>query len=206
LNISSKTGVQVKTVCADYFMAAPFHSLSDKVVKNSQKILEILLNNGKQLKLTDIIIPCVDQSSLGGHGATQRFIKNINCLIELAEKTGINLSLETDLAPIPFKNLLDNLESDRITVNYDTGNSAALGYDIYEEFAVYGEKISDIHIKDRMRNGDSVELGTGDWDYRSFFKLLQKNDYKGPVIMQSYRDDEGLQIFKKQLEWLYEKS
>ena len=41
-----------------------------------------------------------------------------------------------------------------MTVNYDTGNSAALGYDPDEEFKSYGHKITDLHIKDRL-------LGTG---------------------------------------------
>ena len=34
-------------------------------------------------------------------------------------------------------------------VNYDTGNSASLGYDPSEEISVYGHRIINVHIKDR---------------------------------------------------------
>ena len=56
-----------------------------------------------------------------------------------------------------------------ITVNYDIGNSAALGYDPIEELDSYGDKISDIHIKDRTLNGGPVVLGEGDADFEKFF-------------------------------------
>ena len=88
-----------------------------------------------------------------------------------------------------------------MTVNYDIGNSAALGYDISEEFACYGNRISDIHIKDRLLGGGSVVLGDGNADFLKFFEMLKKLNYQGPFIMQAYRDEDGIGIFKKQLEW-----
>ena len=44
-----------------------------------------------------------------------------------------------------------------------------------------------------------MELGSGDADFETFFTHLKKYNYKGPFIMQAYRDDEGVEIFKKQL-------
>ena len=37
-----------------------------------------------------------------------------------------------------------------IKVNYDSGNSASLGYDPTDEFAAYGERVGSVHIKDRV--------------------------------------------------------
>src|SRR5262249_31722578 len=85
---------------------------------------------------------------------------------------------------------------------YDTGNSASLGYDPAEELAAYGSVITDIHIKDRKLGGGSVALGTGDTDFKRFFTALLQCDYQGPFVMQAYRDDEGLAIFRKQLDWI----
>jgi sugar phosphate isomerase/epimerase len=121
--------------------------------------------------------------------------------IDLASKLNINLALETDLPPLPFLNLLDKFDSDIIKVNYDVGNSASLGFDIVEEFKLYGNRISDIHIKDRELNGGSVELGLGNADFNLFLKLFEKLNFKGPIIMQVYRDDEGIEIFNKQFAW-----
>ena len=45
-------------------------------------------------------------------------------------------------------------------------------------------------------------LGTGAARFNTFFDLLDGMDYSGPLIMQAYRDDEGLEVFGKQLEWI----
>jgi L-ribulose-5-phosphate 3-epimerase len=199
------TGVFVSSICADYFMEAPLHHLDPKVVENSQLVMINLLKNASILDIKDVVIPCVDQSSLKGDGSTERFIDNIQIIIEEAEKQNVNLSLETDLEPKDFSELLSELPSSRVTVNYDTGNSASFGFDIIEEFEAYGARISDIHIKDRKLNGGSVELGTGDTDFDNFLIALNKISYKAPFIMQVYRDDEGVEIFKKQLKYFKEK-
>ena len=58
-----------------------------------------------------------------------------------------DISLETDLAPLAFANLIESIGSKNVTVNYDTGNSAALGYDPDEEFEYeYSNKVTDIVI------------------------------------------------------------
>jgi L-ribulose-5-phosphate 3-epimerase len=202
VKVSSNTGVSVKTICADYFMEAPLHSSDDKVVEESFKILERLLESAKVLKITDIVIPCVDQSSLETKEAVDRFVKQVTKIIPTIEKENINLSLETDLKPKPFIELLNKLNSKNITVNYDIGNSAALGYNPIEELGVYGGRISDIHIKDRMFGSGPVVLGSGDADFDSFFNALSRIDYHGPFIMQAYRDEEGVSIFKSQLDWV----
>ena len=98
--------------------------------------------------------------------------------------------------------MLDKLNSKNITVNYDIGNSAALGFDSDEELATYGDRITDIHIKDRVLGGGPVTLGEGNADFLKFFNKLEEFDYQGPFIMQAYRDDEGVKIFKRQLEWV----
>ena len=204
IGVSKDTDVSVKTICADYFMEAPLHSNDDKVVKKSFKVLEKLLEAAKALKITDIVIPCVDHSSLETKEAVDRFVKQVTKIIPRIEKENINLSLETDLAPKPFIELLDKLNSKNNTVNYDNGNSAALGFDSDEEITIYGDRITDIHIKDSVLGGGPVTLGEGNADFAKFFNKLKEFNYQGPFIMQAYRDDEGVEIFKKQLDWIGE--
>ena len=200
-DVVQKSGVGIRSVCADYFMEAPLHALSAVAANQSKVLLKKLLENGKELGLKDIVIPCVDQSSLQDQDSQERLVEALSPFLALAEKTDINLALETDLSPIKFLNLLKRFDSSKITVNYDTGNSASLGFDPIEEFAAYGDRISDIHIKDRKLHGSSVILGTGDTDFNSFFKALNTITFNGPFIMQVYRDDEGITVFKEQLEW-----
>ena len=204
-SLSEKTGVKVFSICADYFMEAPLHSNDKDIAKKSFNVLKELLYLAGDLGIEDVVIPCVDQSSIHNRQDRDRFISTIYPAIIEAESMKVNLSLETDLSPLEFKHLLTELQSDYLTVNYDIGNSAALGYDPAEEFSCYGKHISDIHIKDRLRGEGSVELGSGHADFDKVFSLICGSGYQGPLIMQVYRDDEGVEVFKSQLNWLQER-
>ena len=200
--ISNQSGVHVKTVCADYFMDAPLHSDDLNVATLSAAVLKHLILNSQNIGITNIIIPLVDQSSVATLESQDRFINTLTPFLIDLEELDINLNLETDLGPSEFKHLLAQIDSKRVTVNYDTGNSAGMGYDPEQEFAAYGDRITDIHIKDRVKDGFSVCLGQGSANFSKIFKCVQNYGYTGPFIMQAFRDDEGLEIFKTQLTWL----
>lgn len=201
-DIVNQSGVKVKTVCADYFMDAPLHSTDLNVATLSAAVLRELIINSRTIGVTDIVLPLVDHSSVRDLESQDLFIRAIEPFFSYLDEQNMNLNLETDLDPTAFKNLLNQIDSDRVTVNYDTGNSAGLGYDSEQEFAAYGDRITDIHIKDRVKNGFSVCLGQGSADFTKIFKCVQNYGYSGPFIMQAFRDDDGLEIFKTQLTWL----
>ena len=98
--------------------------------------------------------------------------------------------------------LLDRLRLICITVNYDIGNSKSLGFCIETEFNAYGHRVTDVHIKDRVCVECPVPLGTGSANFQQAFSTLKKIQYTGPPIMQAYRDDEGIGIFKEQLAYV----
>ena len=192
------TNVRVESICADYFMENPIFVNNPDKSKLNLFTLEKVIKNAKFLNVKNIILPCVDQSSLNSKKKLDLFVSQMNKIKHLLDKVKINISLETDLPPKNFLILINRFKSKYITINYDTGNSAALGYDPEEEFKVYGSKISEVHIKDRRYKGGPIFLGKGDVDLKKIFKLLKQNNYKGDFILQMYRDRKGLNIFKKQ--------
>ena len=48
-------------------------------------------------------------------------------------------------------------------------------------------------------------FGKGSSNFDCLFEFIYENEFSGPIIMQSYRDEEGLKIFEKQLIWLKER-
>ncbi len=200
--LSLKTGVTVNSVCADFFMEMPLHSSNIELAKRSAGVLEKLISHCSVLNISDIVIPCVDKSALRSDDDIKRLTEQLSRFLPLIKKLDVNLSLETDLAPEPFANFLEQFPSKKICVNYDTGNSASLGYNLIEELDAYGNRISDIHLKDRVLGGASVPLGEGDANFELFFEKLLTLDYCGPFILQAYRDKEGYGIFKSQLAWI----
>jgi L-ribulose-5-phosphate 3-epimerase len=200
--LSKQTGVKVHSVCADYFMEAPIHGDNHELTQISLNTMRRLFEASSDIEIRDVVVPCVDHSSIQDPVARSRFKEKLSDIIPLAEELGVNLSLETDLNPKDFKDLLEQFDSPQITVNYDIGNSASFGYDSEEELLAYGHRISDIHIKDRVLGGGSVQLGKGDADLPKFFSLLSAFSYQGPFIMQAYRDNDGVDIFNKQFSWV----
>jgi len=200
--VCAQSGTSVFSVCADYFMEAPFHS---KHLKKSESVLEKLMHNCAELNIKDVVIPCVDNSSLKNDEQAEIFVRSISKFIPLAEEASININFETDLPPDKFISLLKKFDSKRIKVNYDIGNSASLGFDTLEEFAKYGKYISDLHIKDRVLGGGSVKLGTGNADFDKVFKQLASCRFAGNIVMQSARAlnyIEDLQLVKEQLNFV----
>lgn len=186
-DIVKATGVKVKSICGDYFMEAPLHS---KHRKQSESTLKRLVRNAKELNVVDIVIPCVDQSTLKDENDFKMLVKSVKKILPMAEKYNININFETDLDPKRFKELLNKFDSKNIKVNYDIGNSASLGYNPKEEFEAYGEYISDLHIKDRLLNGGSVKLGEGNANFKTVFMLLKKYKFNGNIIMQAAKDEQ----------------
>ena len=99
------------------------------------------------------------------------------------------LNLETDLAPTQFLSLIKSINSPNIKVNYDSGNSASIGFDIEEEFAAYGDYISIFHIKDRLLNHGSVFLGQGDVNFKLMAQLLKQHPHIKKLTLQASRYD-----------------
>lgn len=186
---SRETNVGVRSICADYFMDAPLH-----VEDNRQSLLVLneLIENAALLQVKDIVIPCVDKSSLKNAAEKKALVLALQAPLRFAEKHAINLNLETDLPPKAFHELLIAIDSPNIKVNYDSGNSASLGFNIEEEFEIYGDYISDLHIKDRILNGGSVFLGTGNTNFDKLFSLLKSLKFNGNITLQASRANDFL--------------
>ena len=48
-------------------------------------------------------------------------------------------------------------------------------------------------------------LGEGDVNFKNFFEALKLINYKNPFILQAYRDNEGISVFKQQLSFFVNK-
>lgn len=197
----ASSGVVVETICCDYLMRAPLHSKHSEQRQFSLHVLHQVIRKCSKLEVNNVVIPCVDESSINNLDAQARFVQAIKPAIEIAEEQSVNLALETDLNPIDTVNLLERIGSEYATVNYDTGNSAALGYDTAKEISTYGSRITDVHVKDRTLGGGPVKLGEGNAKIKDTLKHLSLCQYAGPFILQAFRDDEGLEVFSQQLSW-----
>lgn len=188
--IADETGVGVFSVCADYFMKFPlFDSDKEKRLLNIRRLNEVITKSAA-IGVRDITVPCVDASSLKTSNDIENLKSGLALCLKNAESHEVNINLETDLRPANFCKLIKELDHPKIKINYDTGNSASLGYNPEEEFNLYGKYISVLHIKDRVYKGGSVKLGTGKVSFELVFRNLKKIGFKGVFIMQAARAEE----------------
>lgn len=190
-SLISETGIRVRHVCADFFMARPFFRVSEESRRKNIEILNKLIENSHAIGAENIEIPLVDNSSIKTDREQELLIKSVRDSLSVAQKFGIHISLETDLPSQPFLLLLKQLDHPLIKASYDSGNSASFGYDPEEEMNTYGSYVFNIHIKDRLLHGKTVDLGTGNTDFERLFQQLRKIEYRGSFILQPARGKEG---------------
>ena len=199
-----KTGVRVDYVCADFFMQQPLVRMSEKIKEENKKILEQILINSKEIGAIGVEIPFVDASSIKTESEIDELISVTKNAFKLAGEIGINVSLETDLNAKEFRKLLEKVNLDHVKANYDIGNSASLGYEPLEELENYGQKILNVHVKDRKLGSTTVPLGTGNADIRCVFEKLDEIGYTGGITMQAARGEDDVAIAREQLMYTLE--
>jgi hexulose-6-phosphate isomerase len=197
--VIASTGVRIDYVCADIFMQQPLVRMTEETKSQNKEYLTAILKNSKEVGAIGVEIPFVDNSSIKNEKEKQEFIDAMKEAFILAKDLHLKISLETDLPPTDFQELLKYIDLDHIQANYDIGNSASLGFDPREELEAYGLKILNVHVKDRKLGGTTVPLGTGYADIKKVFQKLNEIGYSGGITMQAARGENDISIAKEQL-------
>ena len=193
-SLSEMSGIAVRSLCADYFMDRPFlRTTSGEREKLIQK-MRWLLSRCSLIGIGRVVVPFVDYSRIENEDEKVLVLAILQSILPAAEANSVELHLETSLDPQSFAALLEKLPHRLIRANYDSGNSSSLGYKAAEEFAAYGNRIGSVHIKDRLRGGGTVPLGTGDADLSAVFKGLATLHYSGDYVLQIARSESGQEL------------
>ena len=192
--LSRQYNVQILSICADYFMDKPLVRASQSELEERLKTLSWLLHQGQLIGINRIVLPFVDASRIDTDAEFDSVIAILKRVLPVVEETGIEIHLETSLAPGRFADLLSKLPHPMVKANYNSGNSSSLGYTPREEFAAYGERVGSVHIKDRIRGESTVPLGTGDADFQALADSLKAIGYTGDFILQAARGANGDEV------------
>jgi L-ribulose-5-phosphate 3-epimerase len=182
-----RTGVRIETICADYYMRSSVLEKSRDGDPGGSKKLVWLVDKAFKIGARRIVLPLLEESSIKQESAQSKFL---DCCIRIGEQLsdyGVELALETDFEPSSQILLMERINHPLIRVTYDTGNSAALGFDSEEELRTFGNYISHVHIKDCLVGGGTVPLGMGDVDFDTIFNKLRNLGYEGSFTLQAAR-------------------
>ncbi len=193
--LTAETGVNVRSVCADYYMERRLVGRDGASNAAAIDHLRWLIVQAARLDVRYIVLPFVDASALNGPAEYKGVVSVLTELAPLAAAAGVELHLETALPPRLFVWLLEQIgQPQTVRANYDIGNSASLGYDQDDELRQLGPWLGSVHVKDRLLGGGTVALGTGNADMAACFRRISEAGFNRWFILQAARGEAGGEV------------
>ena len=189
--VATTSGVDVLSVCADYFMSHPLTASDHEARLEALRVLRRLIEQSAAVGAERVVIPVLEHAGLHAKADTRQLEESLRDALGIAAEHGLELALETELTAQEAREFVGRFDALPPRVLYDLGNSAALGYDAACEIRLLGAAITEVHVKDRIRGGQTVPLGTGDTDLAGAFAALHDIGFRGPYVLQAAPGNPG---------------
>jgi L-ribulose-5-phosphate 3-epimerase len=189
--LSRGNAVRIPSLTGDCFMQAPFWKADGQTREALIADLDLVLAACAALRIEFVVIPLVDNGKIEAPQQTDVLLRVLLDRAASLSRHGTKIVFESDLPPAPLTELIARFPRDVFGINYDIGNSAALGFDCGEEIAAYAPRILNVHVKDRLRGGTTVPLGTGAAELAKAIRLIENSGYSGQYVLQTARAADG---------------
>jgi len=186
-SLCAENTVSVPSLTADCFMQAPFWKEPSSTREDLLNDFRDVVRSAGEIGIKFIVVPMVDNGSISSKDEEETAISILQDFANEGEFDGLKIVFESDYGPHELARFIDRLDDNFFGINYDIGNSAALGFSPKEEFDSYGGRVCNVHIKDRHLGGTTVPLGEGDADFDEVFSNLSRLGYGGNYILQTAR-------------------
>lgn len=189
--LRDRHGVDIPSLTGDCFMQAPFWKAQGAQADVLEADFTAVARACAAVGIGMLVVPLVDNGRLDNRTQEDRLVAFLREQADWLAGLGLRVAFESDFPPAECARFIARLPADRFGINYDIGNSAALGFAPAEEFAAYGKRIINVHVKDRPLGGTTVPLGTGNADFAAVFDALRWAGYQGNYILQTARAADG---------------
>ena len=196
-SLCNKNDFSIPSLTGDCFMQAPFWKVDDAVLCEKLKAdFNAIISSCSNIGVEIVVVPLVDGGSLDDIRQENILVDFLSQQQNRLNELGVRIIFESDFAPVELNRFISRLDADVFGINYDIGNSASLGFNPSEEFKFFGDRVLNVHVKDRVRNGTTVPLGHGSADFSTVYSLLKSHGYDGNYILQTARanDDQHLEV------------
>ncbi len=183
--------VSIPSLTGDCFMQAPFWKTSGQVRNDLQNDFLAIARACAAVGIRMMVVPLVDNGRLETAEQENVLVDFLLAHQSFLAEQQLQVIFESDFTPHKLARFIAQLPAERFGINYDIGNSAALGFSPAEEFAAYGTRVLNVHVKDRKLGGTTVPLKTGSSDFGAAFAALSQQNYPGNFILQTARATEG---------------
>ena len=188
--LSEPHGVRVGSLTGDIFMQAPFWRVDGEARRTRLREFDTVLAACVAAGVRHVVVPLVDNGAMQTADHESVVVAELLARASRLRRDGIAVVFECDYPPAQLASFIARLPADVFGINYDIGNSAALDFDCAEEIAAYGERIMNVHIKDRLKGGTTVPLGTGNAQLPRAIGLIIRSGYRGAFVLQTARAED----------------
>ena len=190
--LCKKHDFTIPSLTGDCFMQAPFWKATDKnALDELKKDFNSIIKACSKVGIKFVVVPLVDDGRLENMDQENILVEFLLAQEESLNQLDVKVVFESDFHPSELKRFISRIDYRSFGINYDTGNSAALGLNLFDEFDAIGDRILNVHIKDRPLGGTTVPLGEGHADLPSVFCLLESQGYQANYILQTARATDG---------------
>jgi L-ribulose-5-phosphate 3-epimerase len=194
--VCQRYGVSIPSLTGDCFMQAPFWKAAGDERRTLEDDFLAVSAACAAVGISMIVVPLVDNGRVESPAQEDTLVEFLERHATLLATLGLQVVFESDGDPEALARFIGRLDRSRFGINYDIGNSAALGFDPRLEIRAYGDRILNVHVKDRLRGGPTVALGNGHADFDAVFAALRQAEYRGHYILQTARavDDDHASV------------
>lgn len=183
--------IAIPSLTGDCFMQKPFWKVRGVERETLEQDFLNIAEACTCVGISIMVVPLVDNGRLENAGQEDILADFLLSQVRFFDDRGIRVVFELDFSPSEVSSFIARYSPSIFGINYDTGNSAAQGFNPAHELEAYGHRIVNVHIKDRELGGNTVPLGAGSADFEAVFTSLAQVDYKGNYILQTARADKG---------------
>jgi hexulose-6-phosphate isomerase len=189
--LSRGNAVQIASLTGDCFMQAAFWKADGQTREALLADLDLVLASCAALRVQFVVIPLVDNGKIEAPEQVEVLLRALLDRAASLSRQGIKIVFESDQPPAELAEFIEKFPAEMFGINYDIGNSAALGFDCSAEIAAYAPRILNVHVKDRLRGGTTVPLGTGAAELAKAIRLIEQSGYSGQYVLQTARAADG---------------
>ncbi len=189
--LCQKHDLAIPSLTGDCFMQAPFWKIDGLARTDLQSDFMAIGRACAAVGIQMIVVPLVDNGRLETAEQENVLIDFMLAQQSFLSQHNLQVIFECDFTPVELARFIARLPVERFGINYDVGNSAALGFKPTEEFAAYGDRVVNVHVKDRVLGGTTVPLKSGSADFNAVFAALAQKNYQGNFILQTARADDS---------------
>ncbi len=200
---AEKAGVVVSSVCLHSYWNYSFASPDEDTRERAHSIAREAAVATREVGAVNILVPLTCPKEVEAGDARSRWTDGVKACASAAEGAGAVFCLENVGQAFANKAediiaVVDAVGSPAVKVYYDPGNAVSRGEDPLDAIARYGERIAQIHVKER----EGTYLGDGIVPWKEIIPKLRDVGFDGWLVLETEATDDPETAAGRNLDYL----